>query len=421
MPLFVRPGRAAPLNLYGILYILSGIPTAMHATGVPVSPATSVKLGFGKLDNRTSFGIPVLNISNIDNSSSQSAPPVNNLKALGEGPTENRSSVTTSLPLDITLEPPGSILDRVVAPEYFYKEGRLIIECHEPKDVLLVGKGIFSGDVTPNTAGVAKIALTKFMEAYQKDIIGDFTKDHLHAVIQRYHEKCFACRCNSEGKLIAGQRKIDKEIRKCRASRASLCEVVLGCYCVATLIQPTIALQGPLQIFLDAINQIPPNVRYHERNRGWGWIVPPELAGFPGQVIPVEDPPLIPPEEHRSAMNPAEYVPAMNPVEDAPAMDLAGYAMGPDMYDFGNDFMLNTAPSGEPPYYLSGPAEEEDPYNYDPGEGSSTGAVRHHNPYGPPDPHYGYPYGYGDGSGYFPPPSKRDVSLKNEIVEKQEA
>ncbi|KAF3155007.1 hypothetical protein TWF569_010625 [Orbilia oligospora] len=415
----------------------------MQAMGSPLAEHRVGRL------NGTIPAPPVLNISNIANTTLQLKPSESLLEDLtglaGPGNVDPKDSAATSLLSDTTHNTAGpgdleavskhhenepgydhrnNLLRSLVYPNYFYREGNLRIVCPPAQRIIPEVIALISQKPRPQFPDMKDSAVRFNTARLRAELLPseNYTPDQEN-IVSAHQSKCLKCGCNRDGEIIRSDTKHKKGPRiRCSGNQVVLCREFWKCYCYATLYQrisKDIPNGAHLKSFTDALSQIPRSVYNHIHNRGWSWRPPAELAEFPGQRIDPGPPVTRALEDsgEREGLLPEE------PVDLEPGdLDLAGDLAGDLAENYG--FSLNVAPSDEPPYYLSGP-ENETPAD-DPGEGSSTGASRSYNSYAPDDPWFGWGYGYGYGFGYdgsdeFFPPNKRDLSIQDKITHNQES
>ncbi|KAF3166231.1 hypothetical protein TWF225_000825 [Orbilia oligospora] len=437
-------GASQPKNLT-ILCFLSGIsiPTVMQAMGSPLAENRVSRL------NGTIPAPPVLNISNIANTTLQLKPSESLLEDLtglaGPGNVDPKDSAATSLLSNTMhntagpgLEPavskhhesgPGydhrnNWLRSPVSPNYFYLEGSLYVRCPPAGPLVPEVIALINREPIPQFPGIKESAVRFNTARLRAELLpSEHYTPNQENIVSAHQSKCLKCACGDDGRIIRVDTGGKKRHRvRCPENQAVLCKEIWKCYCFATLYQPI--YQGvprgtQLKAFTDVLSRIPRSVYDHIHNSGWSWRAPADLAEFPEQRI---DPG---PGETRALEDSGEREGLLpeEPVDLDPGdLDLAGDLAGDLAENY--EFSLNVAPSDEPPYYLSGP-ENEIPAD-DPGEGSSTGASRSYNSYAPDDPWFGWGYGYGygfdyDGSNEFFPPNKRDLSIQDKITHNQES
>ncbi|KAK6536088.1 hypothetical protein TWF281_000334 [Arthrobotrys megalospora] len=168
--------------------------------------------------------------------------------------------------------------------------------------------------------------------------------DTVKKFIERHQDICRErCGCNTNtGRIM--ERPNDKSHNCDTIFRAGRCMLIYACFCMLRLGQPKVPedqLTTPLQEFQDAINQLPAPFRNYPPNENWGWVVDPRIAQYPGQVL------------------------RYNLPEEGGGDDLVPRPGG-------DDFRVNVAPDEEPPFFLEGPNEYQDPDQDDGGVGPSN-------------------------------------------------
>ncbi|KAK6517410.1 hypothetical protein TWF281_004067 [Arthrobotrys megalospora] len=341
-----------------------GILRALVTTLVILKPengafASPFALEFSKLEspgNETSLLPPFLNITNPTNAIFGLSACVNTTNStletarLWSNGTSSAIAMSPSIqqPSNTTLRNSSASGGRAVPPSFFYDEDGMFVTCSSPEVALDVFTALADADDVDTTGydmtpqgwrqkwGHIKAEMAWVRggpESPNPNLEGQLS------LIREYHEMCAACGCNPDGTMKTVQRYSgEKNCR--RIVRVALCVLVLSCYCTARLAQPRVPLEQilePLHTFQEAINQIPDFVRYHPLNNGWAWQVDPTIAEHADQTLTFTGWPTrnIAPEDE--------------------------------------EFMVNVAPEGEAPFFLSGPHHgHEDPH--DPGEGSSSGS-----------------------------------------------
>ncbi|KAF3085178.1 hypothetical protein TWF569_007180 [Orbilia oligospora] len=156
--------------------------------------------------------------------------------------------------------------------------------------------------------GVMKIRCPPEREVYDRRPHGDHpsvpiedwpiwanlgTRLEVYRLIRGRQHSCISCRCDDRGGMWP---RLPPPPPKnggppgtggdCHGQTAAdRCAVILGCFCFATLTQPTATnLAATLENYQDAINQIPGTVRESVKNKYWSWRMH-GLNPNPGQMM----------------------------------------------------------------------------------------------------------------------------------------
>ncbi|KAK6351859.1 hypothetical protein TWF718_005004 [Orbilia javanica] len=448
--------------LYGIVILL----TAMCIHGLVLNPPGPLNPNIANSNNQTSL-ILVSPARATPSETTSLAKPRNGPKEenFGEESTKTKSSPTTSSSREITLKTTtGSIQNRATSlpAAIFYEHQMLRVVCYPPKTALPIVDSFVRREYMIYPDGPQhpkyeadehndlRLVLEKLFRV-ERAINGNDIRPLL-SIVREYQRLCRNCECSDDGKVTTGRfvqwNPIDEEdTRPCNKwYRPVQCEKLWGCYCFAKLVEPRIHRGVPLEGYMAAADAIPDIVRDHPENRAWDWRIP--FGEFRGRLVrvgnpPIEIPTMAPPVEtpvmdppiETPVMDPPVETPVMDPPVDIPAVDppsqppvtpiemeidpedvSLGEPMNNDHQSPGDSSRTNVAPEGEPPFYLSGPIEQDSFHfgmdYHDPGEGSSTGATRENR-----DPYFGFWPDDSQYDDYFPFKNKRDVLPQSENLD----
>ncbi|KAK6348202.1 hypothetical protein TWF718_006012 [Orbilia javanica] len=155
----------------------------------------------------------------------------------------------------------GTLVKKVDVPlSYFYDKRGLYVDCHSRRYIY---------ERQPFT--VPEFPEVKLRHWTDWKAKGDFSSVERY-IYQRQH-RCRACRCDEDGKMIPS------EIISCRSPLTVLkCMIIMGCYCIANLVQPPPIEGATLSDYQQVLDRIPRTVR--NRDRYYRWLFAGNSLGF---------------------------------------------------------------------------------------------------------------------------------------------